>query len=108
MESLINDLATITTIPVNSLQRLNEKEIYLICNYVEESALKKDSITEITIGIGNLIIEVDGNFINYKFTPSPKFEKNLISTIINKKNPLTNILEESLANRILNIYKDML
>lgn len=108
MESLINDLATITTIPVNSLQKLKEKEIYIICNDVEESTLQNDNITEINIGIGNLIIEVKDNFINYKFVPSSKLEKNLISTIVNKKNPLTNIFEETLVNRIVKTYKDIL
>ena len=108
MKSLIDDLAVITTIPPNSLQRLKEKEIYLICNSVEESTLQKKTITEINIGIGNLIIEVDKGFINYKFTPSSKLEKNLISTIINKKNPLTCALEEAFANSIVKTYKDML
>ena len=108
MESLVNDLATITTIPVNSLQKLKEKEIYLICNSVEESTLKGNEITEINIGIGILTISVEGGFVSYKFTPSSKLEKNLISTIVTKKNPLTNILEEALANRIVKTYKDML
>ena len=108
MESLINDLAAITTIPPNSLQRLKEKEIYIICNDVEESILQNKDVTEINIGIGNLIIEVKNNSINYKFVPSLKLEKNLISTIINKKNPLTYAMEEALANRIVKTYKDML
>lgn len=108
MDSLINDLATITTIPPNSLQKLKEKEIYIICNDVEESTIQGNNITEINIGIGNLIIEVDKGFINYKFTPSSKLEKNLVSTIVNKKNPLTYVLEESLASKITKTYKDML
>ena len=108
MESLVNDLAVLTTIPVNSLQKLKEKEIYLICNSVEESILRKNEITEINIGIGILTISLEGGFIAYKFTPSSKLEKSLVSTVINKKNPLTNILEEALANRIVKTYKDML
>lgn len=39
MNSIVNELSTITTIPMNSLQKLKEKEIYLICNAVEESIL---------------------------------------------------------------------
>ena len=108
MEFLINDLAILTTIPVNSLQKLKEKELYIICNDVEESLLQNKRITEINIGWGTLIIEVEENSINYKFVPSSKLEKNLISTIINKKNPLTNAIEDALANRIVKTYKDML
>lgn len=108
MISIVNDLATITTIPINSLQKLKEKEIYLICNAVEESTLQNKEITEINLGVGNLIISVENGFINYKFTPSSKLEKNLISTIVKKKNPLTNLCEEALANKIVRTYKDML
>ena len=108
MESLINNLSAITTIPVNSLQKLKEKEIYLICNDVEESILQNKNVTEINIGIGVLTIEIKDSFINYKFVPSSKLEKHLVSTIMNKKNPLTNVFEEALASRIVKTYKDML
>ena len=108
MNSIINDLATITTIPINNLQKLKEKEIYLICNCIEESVLQGNTITEINIGIGNIIIAIENGFVNYKFTPSTKLEKNLVDTILKKKNPLTNIFEETLANKVVNTYKDML
>ena len=108
MNSIVNELSTITTIPMNSLQKLKEKEVYLICNAVEESALQGKTLTEINIGIGNLIILIENGFVTYKFTPSSKLEKNLVSTIVNKKNPLTNLFEESLANRVVKTYKDML
>lgn len=108
MNSIINDLSAITTIPMNSLQKLKEKEIYLICNAVEESTLQGKNITEINLGLGTLIILIENGFINYKFTPSSKLEKNLVNTIINKKNPLTNLFEEALADRVVKTYKDML
>lgn len=108
VNSIINDLATITTIPVSSLQKLKEKEIYLICNSVEESTIQGNTITEINIGIGNIIIAIEDGFVTYKFTPSTKLEKNLVETILKKKNPLTNIFEEALTSKIVNTYKDML
>ena len=108
MNSIVNELSTITTIPMNSLQKLKEKEIYLICNSVEESILQGKTLTEVNIGIGNLIILIENGFITYKFAPASKLEKSLVSTIINKKNPLTNLFEESLANRVVKTYKDML
>ena len=108
MDSIVADLATITTIPMNSLQKLKEKEIYLICNSVEEMLLQNKETTEINIGFGDLIISVENGFINYKFIPSTKLEKNLVETIVKKKNPLTSAFEEALANRIVKTYKDML
>ena len=108
MNSIVNELSTITTIPMNSLQKLKEKEIYLICNAVEESAIQGNTLTEINLGIGNLIILIENGFVTYKFTPSSKLEKNLVNTIINKKNPLTNLFEEALADRVVKTYKDML
>jgi hypothetical protein len=108
MNSIIKELSAITTIPINSLQKLKEKEVYLICNAVEEATLQGEALTEVNIGIGNLIILIENGFITYKFAPSSKLEKNLVSTIMNKKNPLTNLFEETLANKVVKTYKDML
>lgn len=65
-------------------------------------------LTECDIGIGTLLVEVVENQIQYKFIPTQKFERGLVESIVNKKNPLVVKLEESFANRIVKTYKDML
>lgn len=103
----VEDLSILTTIPNNSLNKLFEKMVWVICNSVEESTLNKENITEIKIGIGTLIIGIENNSIKYKFVPNQLLENSLISTVKDGKNPLVVKLEENFANRIINTYKDM-
>ena len=105
--NLMEDVSNITTIPMASLQKLNDKFMWCACNAVEESRLKGEDVVSLNIGLGTLIISIVSNQIQYKFIPSNAFEKNLVSTIVNEKNPLTKILEESLVNRIMETYKDL-
>lgn len=106
--NVLNDLSIITTIPQATLVKLMDKLNWCICNSVEESILKSETITEIDLGLGKLILSVENNFLEYKFIPSIKLESNIIKTIKEKKNPLIHQLESSLADRIVNTYKDMI
>ena len=108
MYNLIEDLSNLTTIPTSALTKLSDKAVICICNDVEESLLKEGRVTEIDLGIGTLQILVEGNDIRYRFVPSKALEANMKSTVINKKNPLTVTVEESLIKRILNTYKNYL
>ena len=105
--NIIEDVANITTILVASLQKLNDKFVWCMCNAVEESKLKEEEFVSLNIGYGTLMISVVNNQIQYKFVPSNYFEKNLVSTIVNGKNPLINALESNLVNKIVEAYKDL-
>ena len=104
----LNDLAILTTIPQATLVKLMDKIGWCICNSIEESNLNSDPITEIDLGIGKLVLNIEDNIVEYKFIPSTKLESNIIKTIKERKNPLINKLEASLADRIINTYKDMI
>ena len=104
---IVEDIATITTIPPASLRKLFDKVGWCICNAVEESRLRNEDITEINVGYGNLLISIENNQIQYKFIPNSKLEKGLVETIVNKKNSLVVNLEQTFANRIVKTYKDM-
>lgn len=106
MYSLINDLSTLTTIPIVSLNDLVKNSIYCICDSLEDAKLGDEEVTEIDIGIGTLIIKLKDNKIQYRFTPSKQLESNITSTIIEGKNTLVATAEESLVDRIINTYKD--
>lgn len=108
MYNLIEDLSNLTTIPTSTLTKLSDKAVICICNDVEESLLKEDRVTEIDLGIGTLQILVEGNDIRYRFVPNKALEANMKNTVINKKNPLTATVEESLVKRVLNTYKNYL
>lgn len=106
--NLIKDLNFLTTIPENTLNKIKDISIYSICNDIEESTLEKDSIVEIDLGIGDLIVGLDEKGIKYKFIPSKKMEENIQNTFLQKKNPLTINIEKSLIKKLTNIYKDLI
>ena len=108
MYNLSEDLSNLTTIPTSALSKLSDKSVFCICNDVEESLLKEENVADIDLGIGTLQILVDGNDLKYRFIPSKTLDINVKNTVINKKNPLTAAVEESLVKRILNTYKNYL
>lgn len=108
MYSLIEDIAKITTIPVTSLQKLANKANFCICNCVEETKLNSKSLTEINIGIGILSVNVVDNNIEYRFTPNKKFEESIRTTLIEGKNPLIELADDTLVSKLLHTYKDIL
>ena len=108
MYNLSEDLSNLTTIPTSALSKLSDKSVFCICNDVEESILKEENVADIDLGIGTLQILVDGNDLKYRFIPSKTLDINVKNTVINKKNPLTATVEESLVKRILNTYKNYL
>ena len=59
--NIIEDVCNITTIPTASINRLIDISERCICNCVYESQLAQESITDVNIGIGNLIISIEDN-----------------------------------------------
>ena len=71
-----------------------------------ENSIEKD-ITELDIGIGVLYIRHIGDQVAYKFIPSEDLEKTVNTTIIKKQNLLENVLNDSLAKKFMDVYKDL-
>ncbi len=105
--NLIKDLNILTTIPTASLDKLEDKVIWLICDNLTESIIKKEKVAEIDIAIGKLIIKIDEENIKYKFIPYKKLEENIKSVVVNGKNPLEIVIEENLSTKFINTYKDL-
>lgn len=104
---IIGDVCTLTTIPRRSMNRLVKHENWCICEALQESQLKKESISVLDIGIGTLYIEVGEETVQYKFIPSKSLEANIVETITSGKNPLVVNLEDTFADRITKTYKDV-
>lgn len=66
-----------------------------------------DDTAEIDMGFGTLLIHISDGNIKYKFIPSKELDKDVISTVVDEKNPITVVLENNLVNKITNIYKDL-
>jgi hypothetical protein len=108
MNEVIKDISKLTTINEEYLKSLVTKGEWCICSYIEDSVLKKETITKIDIGIGFLSILVEDNTIKYKFIPNKELEEAIRDTIINDKNPLKLKLEKSLVDKITKMYKEYL
>lgn len=107
MNILNTDLAILTSIPQDTLDKLTEKSIWCIGHDFYESILGNQNISEIDIGIGKLIISDEEDSIKYKFIPSDNLEKTLLDISLTHKEPLQVILEKWLCSKITNTYKDI-
>lgn len=108
MINIVKDVAELTTIPDKTLVKLLKKFIYSICSAVEEDVIQANEICSVDIGLGVIHIKIcDKDNIKYRFTPNKLLEKSIETTIIEGKNPLENILNDSLVKKLLNTYKDL-
>lgn len=108
MTDILKDVSVLSTIPEETLRRLNEKESYCICSAVEESLLSGEQITEVDIGIGTLCIQHVGDSLQYRFVPSKGLEEEVKETYLSGKCCLSDKLDTALVKRITDAYKDII
>lgn len=107
MIDTISDLNILTTIPVSNLEQLANKISWIICDGVNEANISKNSMVDIDLYIGKLSIYFDNENVKYRFTPSKTLDVNVKATILEGKSPLEKIIEDKLATKIVNTYKDL-
>lgn len=107
MSNLNEKLSILTTIPEKSLSKLTEKSYYVVSDIILEDIMNDKDVSEIDIGIGTIVIQHSGDSIKYKFIPSRNLDITVKSTVINKKNTLEYILEQTLKDKVTNTYKDL-
>lgn len=107
MVDLIQDIASLTTIPKDWLDKLVTKSEWCIVSAFKELP-KENSIHEFNLGIGILYIQYNNDELFYKFKPSSRLEKALIEFFLHGENPLELVLEKRLVDKITNTYKDIL
>lgn len=107
MVDIINDTATITTIPTNTLVQLKKRVEQCIASAVYSAAIVSDDTVELDIGIGVLIICWSEEEIRYKFIPSKSLESLVTSAVVDKKCDLIEAMEKSLTTKIINVYKEL-
>lgn len=108
MQSLVEDISALTTIPTTTLNQLLDKVVYCICDGVEEASLKKENPVDMDLGIGILTIFVEDTNVQYRFTPGKKLENAIKTVVTENKNPLVCVIEKTLTQKILNAYKQYL
>ena len=109
MKYINKDIATLTTIPERTLDNLNKKMILCICQGVLEDYLENDDkeISELDIGIGTLYIKYIGDKAKYHFEPNELLKTTLNKTLTLKESPLQDLVKDSLANKMQELYKDL-
>ena len=107
MSNIVNDVSTLTTIPEKSLNKLEQKFMYAICEQIQEDILEEKEMSELDIGLGTLYIKYVGSEIKYKFIPSPDLEKAVYNTVVKKLNLMETSLNEALAKKFIDVYKDL-
>lgn len=107
MRDIIQDVSVLSTIPDKTLTKLLDKAIYCISDAVLSDINDDIDITELDIGIGILYIKHVGEAVSYKFIPSSEFSKAVNSTIKNKQNLLSNMLDKNLVKKFMEVYKDI-
>ena len=106
--NMVEKMSVLTTIPEKHLTRLTEVCELAITNLVEEALLNGESVVDANLGFGTLGIKFEDNQLRFRFTPSAKFEEDLITTIKDKKSSLSTVLETSLITKIVQTYKDLM
>ena len=104
----VEDVSKLSTIPEKTLVKLLKKFVYSICSAVEEDVIQQNTVTSVDIGLGIIHIKhLDKNNLEYRFTPNKFLEKSLNETLKDGKNPLENVLNDSLVKKLMNTYKDL-
>lgn len=105
---ILDDVSTLTTITYSALNKIMDKVALCISSSVYESTIKGENYTAMDIGIGSLCVKIVDGEILYKFVPSHRLN-NMIKDVVNdKENPLINALENTLSEKILKTYKELL
>ena len=110
MINIVNDVSILTGIPEKTLAKFFRKMVFCICEAVQESLTDENNfkdITELDIGIGKLYIKHVGKDIKYKFEPSENLEKAVKDTVEGKENLLIDFLDETLAKKFVDLYKEI-
>ena len=102
---LLNELSTLTQIPINLLNKLNNIAILSLAQHIKMSE-HNNSIYNVDIGIGNIKYQFtdEGDGLEFSFEPS----SNLIDKITDSSLPLTEAIELRLKEKIIAAYKDLM
>lgn len=105
--NIIKDVSILTTIPEKTLTKLEQKVIYCICEQIQEDMIEEKEMSELDLGLGILYIKYVGDQIKYKFVPNAELEKAVSNTVVKKLNLMESTLNEALAKKFIDVYKDL-
>lgn len=105
---IVQDLFKLTNIQQSILQNIFDKIAILLANYIVEANKQGEDTILADIYFGKIRIYLNEEIIKITFQPSDKLDLYMKDAALNNKSILIQQMEKSLANKILNIYKDLL
>ena len=108
MNDFSKDLASLTTIPRELIDKLIAIAEFNICHGVFEGITEKKNPVELDIGIGILYIKYEGNDVKYKFIPSQRLEEEVNEVLISRRSPIMSKSTKQLSSRIQAAYKEFI
>lgn len=107
-KNLSTDLSTITSIPEEIIVKLLNVAGYCIGNAVKESLDNFETITEIDMEFGTLMVKNDENSFKLKFIPNESLNEDIKNSLSGKESLLTKKLEASLSAKLVEVYKEII
>lgn len=109
MYNIVDDISNITKVRKKILSSLNSVASDCIVDHIDDAVKQCEDIVECNIGIGTLTIDINEDCVNYYFKPSNSLERGVVSVVAyGEKDTLTRDLEDSLENKILSTYKELI
>ena len=108
MSKIAEDLEKLTTIPEKKITELFSKLNYIFCQTIKEDMLEGKTLSTFDFGIFTVYVNYEeSDRIRYKIIPSKEMNNVVKGTINGKLNLLDDKLSSNLAEKFMNIYKDI-
>lgn len=104
-------ISALTGIPCSYIQIIVDATRNYMCDKINSSVHSNNSgEVQIDIGIGNLVVmyNKEDNIVRYRFEPNTKTNDDVCDTIQEKYNPLVLECTQSLINRLIRSYKELI
>lgn len=108
MSNIVTDVSELTNVSEKILEKLLNVAALCIGHNLHESLVSKQDTVVLDVGVGELILLVRNDLLQYKFIPCPSFEKMLARVVLTGQSPIAEQLESNLQQRIEQTYKELL
>lgn len=106
--AIIEKLSTITTVPTNTYDHLNDVLNMVHSQDTFAQILEGKNPVEIETFEGTIYISRNDDTLQYKFVPNEAFIKVITDTYVNNKSYLIRVASDKLKRTLINTYKDIL
>ena len=103
--NIITDISSATKIPVKVLNSITTKEILCIGSAIHDAIEAHEDAVVLNIGLGTLSVNIaDGQC---KFIPGQELKGTIKKCINNKIDPLEEVLEQTVIDKLLKTYEEV-